>query len=919
MIQITKKPYLCSFTKNSIEFSVTTDLQYESAVVFPELVLSFKNKPANGATFAISFTNAETGKRETVNFVAVDGSSAINYQNKWQIPDTSFPGSLAELRTIVYEKLKQFQIFNALYNIQLPIVEFIGSVPKITITAKEAIEELVMDWNSNQPTAEIDKYISEANSVAYYQPGVRDGYALKASLFVESYYDSGQFLFVTAIDCVLDENSIAHVDVAKYIDAEIEASWTEYPLPYEQELGYKAPNLRRYYVEFAESFANESEVFKVETEILYAHWGGASSDDAYNLNPIASQNTSGQWLTWWPSGKRILKEQSDWLAWMNGAIEKSITIELEFNQFGEIIKVPIHENILLKPFESFIFNSGWEANTGIGTDVSNWKFNVLQDNNGESSIKIIFSYEGENYEVIVPKTGVVAGKPYYQIGNYTIENYWQIAWTGTYWQLTTNFLGEFSTIFVNTTDSYFPIFEIWNFESGLNFIDLQSTSVVENIIQNEIRFYPLENCLAKQILFFNSFGIPESFLVSGEFQQNMTTSQELAVRTESFALDNKFPQNYIFDSKNVISYNAETLMLSNKEAERLMPLINSTITYLVEADRFIPVILNAGTTSIFKVNSFMQKIKLEMARANESDRVSYYEVLPDFEPILVGVGISICTLNRNLLNITDFGSIKIYKEGIEIEEFTYNSGQKYYSGTAITDEGLLTFELTCQINGIQKKVRKQINFAWNEIVYQFIYDGNTDRPAFFSMESYLTATPLRIDWGNGTTEDETVTTTLANYTQTYSENGKRFIRIFKPWFGDLTTFKIFYAVNLFDFSKFTSLQDVEVSQCVAGTYYFTGLKQLRTVTIDGTTLHGLNIGYQKYLEVVYLFNTGISQDVFEAFIFELWQFRKAYQNEFIVWLTSDVVINDLAQSLISGTGIYAGDGLNTYGITVQYD
>jgi hypothetical protein len=419
--------------------------------------------------------------------------------------------------------------------------------------------------------------------------------------------------------------------------------------------------------------------------------------------------------------------------------------------------------------------------------------------------------------------------------------------------------------------------------------------------------------LAQQILFFNSFGIPETFLLSGEFTQNITTSQELAVRTESFQLNNKLPQNYIFDSRNVISYNAETLMLSNLEAERLMPLINATITYLVEKNRFVPVVLNAGTTTIFKVNAFLQKIQVEMARANESDRVSYYEVLPDFEPVTnFSLGIRNCTFTRNLLNITDFGNIKIYFEGAEIGTFTYISSQFGYTGAPITQEGLLTFVLNCEVNGVPKMVKKQLMYRWDEIVYELI---GTEADIRFG--TLFSSTPMRIDWNEGTTENVTIDNDGEQFTRTYPAEGKKVVRIFKPSFYDINVFVVHNAVNQIDVSKFLSLRVVLFENCVGGNFYFVGLKNLRDVVFLNTTVHKLNIGYQKDLENVILLNTNISESNFEDFILEIWTFRKSYNNNFVIAITSEVVISPTTQSIIDATGIYAGDGLSTYGITID--
>jgi hypothetical protein len=334
----------------------------------------------------------------------------------------------------------------------------------------------------------------------------------------------------------------------------------------------------------------------------------------------------------------------------------------------------------------------------------------------------------------------------------------------------------------------------------------------------------------------------------------------------------------------------------------------------LENGNFIPVIINAGTTAVYQVNAFLQKIQLDLVRANESNRVSYYETLPDFEVFTTNsIGISFIYLKRNLLNITDFGSIKIYKDGIQLQEFTYVPTQKWYTGTAITTEGILTLELTCEVNGVEKIVRKQFNYQWDELKYEVFAMANDALVRFSSL--FSGGTPMRIDWSDGTVDDVTVTTGTV-FTKNYYTNGKKLVRISKPSFFDITQFTIQNASNNFDFTKFNRLSDLIITNCAAGNYYLSPLQKLQEITFINTTIYQLNLGYQKNLLFLILNNSNISADNFELLIREIWNFRKSYDNAFEIRITSEVVVNSVSQAIIEGTGAYAGDGLADYGITL---
>jgi hypothetical protein len=648
-------------------------------------------------------------------------------------------------------------------------------------------------------------------------------------------------------------------------------------------------------------------------------------NDFYNSEPIAAQNTSGKWLTWWPSGKRILKEQSDWLGWMNGAeiVTFNVICTIKTN-LGTKTKI-VHENVNLQAFETFVFNTGFDANSldaelEAGEVASSWEFGLGFLCTNCECIKVSFDYGGESFVFNVPKYGIVNDKNQFFIGPDTpvvIEIYWDLKWI-----ITIQGFGTENANYFNENDVLCPVFTEWIYE-GITVINNLITSECYcdpiNVLNPEpFRYYFEKACLTKQVVYFNSFGVPESFILSAEFQQNITTSQELATRTESYALNNLLPQNYIFDAKNVISYQAETMMLSNLEAERLMPLVNSTITFLLEKGNFIPVIINAGTTAIYKVNSFLQKIQLDLVRANESDRVSYFEVLPDFEPAYSS-GILWLDLKRNGLNITDFGSIKAYYEGTEIKEFTYQSTQKYYiASDALIQEGIITFVLTCEVNGVETIVRKQYNYKWEQM--DWVFYATPDNLLFrMDLRGAFADQPFRIDWGDGTSEDLEITNSVTNYNHTYSEEGKYFIRVFKPSFSDLRDVKFFDKINYFDFAAFTGITDLTLEFGSAGKYYFNGIKDLENVEIKRTTIEFLNLGFHRNLEVLTLDECVIDSDTLDALLLELWTFRKGYLNAIAVTFTDlGYSPSAFATSIVDGTGVYAGDGLTDYSITVTF-
>lgn len=1010
MILPIKLPYLCSFSQNSIDFGVKTDLLYQTSTALPFLKLDFLIKPTLGDFFRIEFNNPETAERITIDFVAVDGSDPANYSELWQIPDTSFSGSLRDLRNIFFEKLRQRAMVNAWFNIELPIIEFGGSIPWIRLTAKEARPELVMEFSSNQSTSPT-KRISEELSAAYYLPWERDGYQLKASLYMETAYNSNNYELITVIDAVPDKDGIAYVDVSKFLNDAIESGWDEYPVPYEQQNGYKAQNLRKYYLEFAETFTGESNVFTWKSDVYFVHWGGSNADDQYSGDMVARVNQSGQYLTWWPSGKRLKKEQDDWLAYMNGPTVTTFDVVATVVT-DEENEITVHEAITLQPFETFVWNTGFDANNfaneiPLGQKLRFWRWglNFGCEDACEPCIKVSFFALGNFYEFDVVKSGTKNGFNTYDAQNspghiitiyynegwvlfisflgqartYLSEyegeipytNDWTVIFGSSFFEepnitesnvtvcdkkvLSYNYEGNTYTsnminigvrngfpnymqrIGDNTITIYWNIV-IWSVyndipefyggsENLLGEYEVNEESGVTNVVfsefvaicqlANQFTYYPESSCFTQTILFFNSFGIPETFLVSAEFQQNLTTSKELATRTQSYALTNILPQNYIFDVSNVISYQAQTLALTNNEAERLMPLLNTAIAFLQKNNAWQPIIISAGTLAIFKVNQFLQNISLELVAANEQKSISFFENKPDFEVVFFG-GVYSARLKKNGLRITDFGSIVATRldNGATLGTLNFIPQQNIYLITpAIQYEGLIKMTLTCEVKGVEVVTEKVVKNSWDSIeMVFFATSGNMD----FNMDwSAFTSTPYRIDYGDSTVDTGNITSTTTSQDHTYLTTGKKIIKIFCPNFGNVTLWSLNDGGNFFDFGKFRNLSNLAVYNGTRGKYYLT-TPNYQIINFQNTPLQGLNIGFQRNITSLTLSDTSINSDALDVLLTEIWNFRKGYNNAWDVYLVNlGYTVSDYADAIINGTGQFAGDGLVDNGIDVN--
>lgn len=809
MISILKHPYICSFSKNSVDFEVKTDMYFKSVMVYPGIELTIDSKLANGEHFAIQWINPETLEAEEVRLVAKDGTNPDAYANYYEVPDSAWVGSLEDYSDIIFEKLKEHTLLNGLFTLEHN-THFV-----ITITAQRAVAELIPMWATNQTSTHISSTITQG----FILPDAREGYSLKALVFFEKSYLSDSFEMVASLEMVVDQDSKSYIDLASTLDSEIENSWTEYPVPFANFRTYKATNLRRYYIKFVESWYGEPQPRSTVSDVLNIHWGGVCTDDQLIADPVTLMSSGKSFLTWWPSGKRNSKVQNDWLGWMNLLGPGSFNIKIKV-----VTDVDTHistvATISLELFETVVFNSGYNA----------------------AELDVLYSSE------TVKKWGFYIE----QDGDPVSDEFWY-------------------------------------------FLD--------------------HDCDPRVILYFNSFGVPETFLTSREWQESMNVSTEVANRSAAFGLKSLYPKTFVFDSKHTTSMNAVSKLLSNNEALRLQSVINSTISFVLENDRWIPCILNSGKTPIIDRTAFTQRIELEILKANESDRASFFDIQPDLL-VVVANGIEKVSLVSNNLDYINYSTLQCYLNGVLVDTLTWNNPQKAYIPTSsLIEEGLYKFVGSIETTLGTHEVIKFYQYKLVCVSFS-MYDTGYRR---FYLDSSSPSETVQVDWGDGVVANEVYDNTSTTIDHTYTKTGKKDVRLKKASFDDVIGLSFADNFGVPDFGKFPNLEAMSYTNGPTANWYLSQLENLIIVNFNNTGVSSLNIGFQKNLGAMILADSGITTAELDNLFKELWQFRKLYVNEPLINLgglgyTPSSVFDDIK----NGTNEYAGEGLvANYGWTIN--
>lgn len=378
MITITKKPYPCTFSKNPIELHVKSNMQFPTPLVMPYLEIEVLSKANAGTNITFEFTNPETREVHYVNIVA---ASFPEFPN--EINTGNLSGTLQQYAAACAARLREYAPLNAWYDIT-------SANKLIFIRAKYATDDLVIkNLQSNDPVT----HFIFRNHVEWANPDEREGYTLKAIVYYENEYLSDQFKMVANLNCFIDNDGTAMIDVSNVIDAEIEAGMDHFPVPTNQQ--HKLDLLRRWYVEFVEYWNDNPNAIKTLSEVFFTHWGGVSRNDQLIGNPVALLQQQRQFLTWRPSGKELFQKQKDWLSWMNTVKDGNYRFVLTIGADSGVTtyNLPL---VALKRWESMCRPVGYTQmdipGFVSGSNVAWWSFQVLDADTDNTFVSPEFRY-----------------------------------------------------------------------------------------------------------------------------------------------------------------------------------------------------------------------------------------------------------------------------------------------------------------------------------------------------------------------------------------------------------------------------------------------------------------------------------------------------------------------------------------------
>lgn len=808
MIDILQQPYPCSFSKNTVEFQVSSNQQYPEDIILPYLQIRVLAIPVNGTIISWSFTNPVT-----LELVEISISVAYSVYLPNQL-SSAWVGGYAGYAEYMVGRLQQLEELNAFFTIS-----HVG--PFVHITAKQPIPELIpINWSDNQL---LTTYFQEEIFDTYMNPDERPGYTMQAIVYFEKEYESNEFEVVGELDLVTDMDGIAKIDIGDILDSEIENSMEHMQIPHfanTEKIGL----LRRYYVVFVEYWNDSIEKIEKNSKLFHVSYGGYSTDDEMMSDPMSIFQGKKQFLTWWPNRKQLLPKQPDWLGFMN-------TTQITTTFLAKVKLVTDVGNtvytlgtIQLKPWESMLIPVGYE----------------------------------QKIEGLIP------------VGQYL--NYWEI------------YVEKASVL-----------------DPGDAGIGIAPRRYYLNVIQG---------CTYNYILFYNSFGCPET-VGTTEWEETMNVSSSL-INQSSLMNQNRLKGGiFVFDSTHNNTFVTRTVTMTKEEGFKLQSVINSLASFVWRFNRWIPAVLQIDKAKVLLESEYTTDLSIEFMIASINDRASFSMTTPKLQ-LIENEGITTFILDTNGIDIEDYGVLKIYKNEGVVYSPVWNVTERIWEmDPPITEEGEFVAFVECyDFNDIPYPVRLSFRYQPKYVAAFYTTDSNVQ----LEIQSNNPSEEVQIDYGFGDGwQTETYTTALTSIVAPVLA-GKKYFQMRKPSFEDVKLLTITQTdFKDWNWQLFRNIETIAVDEAAfKGIVYLNKLPKLVTVNLANMSLiTGVEFGVSPDLTNITLNNLGFNSLSIEAMIDNLWNLRNEFQNTVSIYFVSMGIIPYTSKTTaqINGTGIYTGQGL----------
>lgn len=430
----------------------------------------------------------------------------------------------------------------------------------------------------------------------------------------------------------------------------------------------------------------------------------------------------------------------------------------------------------------------------------------------------------------------------------------------------------------------------------------------------------LQNFKTNTIVYLNSFGVAESFVCTGFFENNLVTSSDVASKTLRHDYKSINGRDFVFNKNSKNTFKARSGVLNKAEVVALKSMLNVAPVFLVEKTLLRPIIIDTGSFVIDDESEITQTLDFKITKSLELTNVSEMitkpvlkitedcgvfkgEVISE-EKIVTYSDLTIFNLITGLFEDVPFTGIYQATNKAEIEGF--------YNFSCSVTIGFTTYELTASYHFKREEA--------------FFDSPNHNGSGDLSQFEFKTSVSEEVWLENQSNSKFSVVAPADTMTTIGGavNKGVKTHRISSSCLTNMYHFKIANQdyTNI-EVGAMKNLRQLGIFSCAVNGHFSTAKwHTLETIHIMNSNMDSFELGMNLDLSTLSVEDNVMDAEAMETLVKEIYTYRKLFKKVLapfvLIYFQGNTAPNANTLAMSNGTGIYAGDGLVDYDIIVTY-
>lgn len=423
-----------------------------------------------------------------------------------------------------------------------------------------------------------------------------------------------------------------------------------------------------------------------------------------------------------------------------------------------------------------------------------------------------------------------------------------------------------------------------------------------------------QNFTTNTIVYLNSFGVAESFVCSGFFENNLTTSTDIASKTLKHDYKSINGRDFVFNKSSKNTFKARSGVLNKQEAKALQTMLNVAPVFILENDLLRPIIIEAGNYTIDDQREITQTLDLKITKSLELTNVSDMRTKPTLT-VKEHCGMFTVFVNSEY-KVDNYGDLTTTK-GSEPFDTTVFDGQKYELTEKAEDDAIYFFSCEVTVEGETFSLSSTYAFKRDTARISATVRRPTTSIYSFGISSRVEET-IRFNSQSNIDTEITTAPTVVEIASLPITKGANSTVISASCLSNI----LFFYINSepfskFEFGKMTKLEAFYIVNCsLSGHFSSATFKTLQWFNLMSNNIESIELGMNLDLHMLNLENNSLDKIAIEKLIKELYDYRKLFTKKYdplihvhLVGNPGSSQIGPDAIDMKNGTGSYAGDGL----------